>query len=104
MRKLLTLLTVGLTALSFTSQAQFTGGKVKGTVIDGSAKTIESATITLLRVKDSSVAKITAADKTRKFEFDIVPEGTNTSGKISGRGNRYREKAIDRTKDRPYYS
>jgi hypothetical protein len=30
MRKLLTLLTVGLTALSFTSQAQFTGGKVKG--------------------------------------------------------------------------
>ena len=50
MRKLLTLLTVGLTALSFTSQAQFTGGKVKGTVIDGSAKTIESATITLLRV------------------------------------------------------
>ena len=76
MRKLLTLLTVGLTALSFTSQAQFTGGKVKGTVIDGSAKTIESATITLLRVKDSSVAKITAADKTGKFEFDIVPEGT----------------------------
>ncbi|MBI5857068.1 MAG: TonB-dependent receptor [Sphingobacteriales bacterium] len=73
MRKLLTL----LTALSLTliSQAQLKNGKVNGTVIDGNAKTIESATITLLRANDSSVAKMSVADKTGKFEFDAVLEG-----------------------------
>ena len=81
MRKILTLLTIALTALSFASGAQTkTGsqtltGKVTGTVIDGSTKTIESATITLLRVKDSSVVKLSVADKTGKYEFDAVPEG-----------------------------
>jgi hypothetical protein len=75
MRKFMTMLTVALTALSFVSQAQVKNGKVTGTVIDGSTKTIESATITLLRAKDSSVAKLSGADKTGKYEFDLVPEG-----------------------------
>jgi hypothetical protein len=91
MRKLLTLLTVVLT-LSFVSLAQTTNnpatvvaseakqqqivkGKISGKVIDGSTKTIESATITLLRTKDSSVAKMSVADKTGKFEFADVAEG-----------------------------
>ena len=76
MRKILTLLTVALTTLSFVSQAQLKTGKISGTVIDGSVKTIESATITLLRSKDSSVVKMSVADKSGKYEFDAVPEGT----------------------------
>ncbi|MBL7744527.1 MAG: TonB-dependent receptor [Chitinophagaceae bacterium] len=75
MRKLMTLLTVALTTLSFVSFAQVKNGKVSGTVIDGSAKTIESATITLLRAKDSTVAKMGVADRTGKFSFDGVTEG-----------------------------
>src|SRR5262245_22378092 len=75
MRKLITLLTVFFTTLSLVSFAQVTTGKVSGTVVDGSAKIIESATITLLRVKDSSVAKISVADKTGKFSFEGVTEG-----------------------------
>jgi hypothetical protein len=73
MRKLLILLTI--TTLSLVSHAQLKNGKISGTVIDGSAKTIESATITLLRIKDSSVVKMSVADKTGKYEFDGVPEG-----------------------------
>lgn len=75
MRKILTLLTVAFTTLSFVSNAQLNNGRISGTVIDGSTKTIESATITLLRAKDSSVVKMSAADKTGKYQFDAVPEG-----------------------------
>jgi iron complex outermembrane receptor protein len=71
MRKFLTLLAVILT-LSIASQAQT---KVSGTVIDGNTKTIESATITLLRAKDSSVAKMSVADKTGNYVFEGVTEG-----------------------------
>jgi iron complex outermembrane recepter protein len=75
MRKILTMLTFALTALSFAGYAQVKNGKVSGTVIDGNTKTIESATITLLRATDSSVVKMSVADKTGKYEFDAVPEG-----------------------------
>lgn len=75
MRKILTLLTVAFTTLSFASNAQLNNGRISGTVIDGSTKTIESATITLLRAKDSSVVKMSVADKTGKYQFDAVPEG-----------------------------
>ena len=84
MKKLLTLLTVVLT-LSFVSHAQLSNtntasekivrGRIVGKVIDGNTKTIESATITLLRTKDSSVAKMSVADKTGKFEFVDIAEG-----------------------------
>ena len=74
MRNLLTLLVTILT-LSISAQAQRGTGKVSGQVIDGNTKTIESATITLLRVKDSSVAKISAANREGKFVFENVSEG-----------------------------
>src|SRR5688572_8571000 len=73
MRKLLTLLTA--LCITFVSQAQIKNGKISGTVIDGNTKTIESATITLLRSSDSSVAKMSVADKTGNYVFDGVPEG-----------------------------
>ncbi len=75
MRKILTMLTITLIAFSFAGQAQVKNGKITGTVIDGNTKTIESATITLIRAKDSSVAKMSVADKTGRYEFDAVPEG-----------------------------
>jgi len=80
----MTLLTIALTTLSFVSHAQLKNarlndqigqGKINGTVIDGSAKTIESATITLLSAKDSSVVKMSVADKTGKYAFEAVYEG-----------------------------
>lgn len=75
MRKLLSLLALALTTLSLASYAQTKTAKISGTVIDGSTKTIESATITLLKAKDSAVVKMSVADKTGKYEFDNVPEG-----------------------------
>jgi hypothetical protein len=75
MRNALTLLTVLISILSIESQAQINKGQVSGRVIDGNTKTIESATISLLRVKDSSVAKISVADKAGQFAFDGVAEG-----------------------------
>lgn len=75
MRKKLTLLAFVLTALFFSSHAQTGKGKIKGTVIDGNAKTIESATITLIKSKDSSVAKMSVADKNGNFSFEAIPDG-----------------------------
>ena len=81
MRKILTMLIVVLT-LSIFSFAQSVPdvkeikGRITGTVIDGSTKTIESATIALQRSKDSSVAKMSVADKTGKFEFEDISAGS----------------------------
>ena len=74
MRKFLTL-SIAIITLSFSSQAQKSSGKVSGQVIDGNTKTIEAATITLLRAKDSSVAKISAANKDGNFVFENVADG-----------------------------
>ena len=75
MRKLLALLTLFLMILVVESQAQTKTGTVSGTVIDGNAKTIESATITLLRATDSSVVKLSVANKNGGYSFDGIPEG-----------------------------
>src|SRR6266513_5573153 len=74
MRKLLSLF-FALATFSLVTYAQTKTGKISGSVIDGSQKTIEASTITLLRAKDSSVARISAADKNGKFEFDKVADG-----------------------------
>jgi iron complex outermembrane recepter protein len=74
MRKFLMLLTAALTITMF-SHAQTRTGKVSGHVIDGNVKTIESATITLLRSKDSSVAKLSVANKEGNFVFENVADG-----------------------------
>ena len=75
MRKLSILLILSVLA-SVTGFAQIKNGRISGVVIDGNTKTIESATITLLRAKDSTVAKMSVADKTGKFVFDNIPEGS----------------------------
>ncbi len=80
MTKHLRLLTVIFTlsifgVLQLAAQTTEIKGKITGTVIDGNTKTIESATIALQRSKDSSVAKMSVADKTGKFEFENIPAG-----------------------------
>lgn len=75
MKKITILLTVVFTTLSFLGFAQFYNGKINGTVTDGSTKTIEAATATLLKAEDSSIAKISATDKTGHFNFENINEG-----------------------------
>lgn len=73
MKKILTFLAafLGLFVAGFAQN----DGKVHGSVIDGSQKTIESATIALVRARDSSTVKFSIADKTGKFAFENVPAG-----------------------------
>jgi iron complex outermembrane recepter protein len=73
MRKLVTIML--FFSLQMAVMAQTGKGKITGSVIDGSTKTIESATITLLRVSDSSVVKMGVADKTGKYVFENIGDG-----------------------------
>ena len=75
MRKIFTITLAFLAAFSLTAFSQAKKGTISGTVIDGNSKTIESATINLLRLKDSSIAKLSVADKSGKYEFDNVIAG-----------------------------
>ncbi len=61
--------------LGFASFAQKPVTKVSGQVTDGDQKVIESATITLLKAKDSSVVKMSAAGKGGVFMFEGINEG-----------------------------
>src|SRR5258708_6227926 len=62
-------------AISLTSLAQATAGKIIGTIGDDNQKPVESATISLLNAKDSSGAGSTASDKTGHFYFNNIHEG-----------------------------
>jgi iron complex outermembrane recepter protein len=72
MKQILTLLMLMGT---LTSQSQTGKAKISGDVIDGSQKTIESASIALLRTKDSSTVKFSVANKEGKFFFEDVDNG-----------------------------
>jgi iron complex outermembrane recepter protein len=58
---------------SFAAFAQ--SGQVSGKVEDGGAKALAAATVSLLTAKDSSVQKISAADKEGAYHFENVPDG-----------------------------
>ncbi len=75
MKKCMKLLSFALMALSLNMQAQNTGGKIAGHIIDGNQKTIESATVALLKAKDSSIAKMSSASKEGNFEFEGIAPG-----------------------------
>lgn len=72
MRQIFTLLMLVATLLS---QAQTGKAKISGTVIDGSQKTIESASIALLKAKDSSTVKFSVANKDGQFVFEDIASG-----------------------------
>jgi outer membrane receptor protein involved in Fe transport len=75
MKKIFTFIIIFLLIATFAGHAQTTTGNIRGAVIDGNSKTIESSTITLLRSKDSSVVKMSVADKTGHFAFESIPQG-----------------------------
>src|SRR5690242_15543691 len=64
-----------LIASTIISNAQMRNGRVTGIVTDGNQKTVESATISLIRQKDSSVVKFSVADKNGNFVFDDIAAG-----------------------------
>lgn len=73
MKKFFAIVSV-LSLFSFSSMAQ-KAGRVYGTVMDGSQKIVESATISLLKAKDSSTVKFSVASKEGAFAFEGVGEG-----------------------------
>jgi iron complex outermembrane recepter protein len=73
MRNLFTLL-AGL-LFSILSYSQTSSGKISGSITDESQKPIQSATVSLLRAKDSSLVKVAVTDKEGKYEFDKIKEG-----------------------------
>ncbi|MDP4248432.1 MAG: TonB-dependent receptor, partial [Bacteroidota bacterium] len=76
MNSLKTILTVLIAAqASIATLAQQNPGKLTGTIQDGTHRAIQSATLTLLSAKDSSLVGRTASDKTGHFEFLSLPEG-----------------------------
>ena len=92
MRKTALILIAALITIFSTTYCQEKGAKISGTVIDGSQKIIESSTITLLRAKDSSVAKIGVADKNGTFQFEKIAEGKYfVSVSAAGHQNGYSE-------------
>ena len=72
MKKLSTLLSIAI-LFSFIAQAQ--NGKITGSVKDASMKSIHSATVSLLKSKDSSVAKFVATGKDGQYEFSGIADG-----------------------------
>ncbi len=55
--------------------AQTKNGRISGVVKDAGGKTIEAATVSLLRVKDTSLVKVAISNKIGEFEFDRIENG-----------------------------
>ena len=69
----ISILAAVLFVISLTANAQFTG-KVSGNILKNE-KAAEGATISLLRGKDSGIAKLSVANKEGNFLFDKVAPG-----------------------------
>ena len=70
-----------LTALSFSilSFAQQATGKISGSIKDGgNQKIIDAATISLLKLKDSSLVKTAITDKDGNFALENIKNGNPT--------------------------
>src|SRR5882762_11888287 len=72
MKKIVTLLSIAI-LFSFTVKAQ--QGKITGSVKDASSKAIHSATVSLFKLKDSSLAKFVATNKDGEYEFWGIADG-----------------------------
>ena len=71
MKSIFTIIAAFLAITGFAQNA----GRISGSVHDGSQRSIESASVTLLKVKDSSVVKIAVADKAGGYSFDGIQHG-----------------------------
>src|SRR5258705_10387498 len=74
MKKIFTLLSIAI-FFSFTLPAQTKTGKITGIVKDASEKKIHSATVSLLKAKDSSIIKFAATNKDGAYEFLNIADG-----------------------------
>ena len=74
MKKITTLVTSLLFFYSFTF-SQVKNGRITGLVKDMNEKAVIAATVSLLKTKDSSVAKLAITNKQGEFEFDKIAEG-----------------------------
>ena len=76
MKKIMLLLGfIALLMITLTSWAQAQTGKISGDVSDNTQKLIESATVSVLKAKDSSLVKMGVANKSGVFEIDQLPMG-----------------------------
>ena len=73
MRNYLPFLTSLLLSAVVFSQTKI--GKVSGIITDESQKPLQSASVSLLRAKDSSLVKIAVTNKEGKYEFENIIEG-----------------------------
>src|ERR1700704_4478098 len=73
MRKFYSLLSLLMVFGSIFSQNKI--GKISGTVQDGNQKTLQSATVSLHRAKDSSLVKFTVSNKAGEYEFENITAG-----------------------------
>ena len=72
----LTFITVFFLIISKFEIAQVPNGIIKGKIADGGdQKIIDAATVSLLKAKDSSLVKITLADKEGNFLFENIASG-----------------------------
>lgn len=74
-QKVIAVIIIVLSLLTLKGQAQTTTGKISGHVKDAENKALNSATISLLRAKDSSLVKMQVSDKEGRFEFDKIALG-----------------------------
>jgi iron complex outermembrane receptor protein len=71
--KMLTALVMSASLL--TSYAQNATGRLSGKVADASRATVNSASVTLLRATDSTIVKLSVANKEGRYEFESIPAG-----------------------------
>jgi iron complex outermembrane recepter protein len=62
--------------LAIQSMAQINETTVSGSAVDTKNVPVESATISLMKLKDSSIIKIAVSDKAGKFSFTGIPFGS----------------------------
>jgi iron complex outermembrane recepter protein len=74
MKKLFTLLSIFVITASAIN-AQSKQGKISGEVKDGEQRAIHSATVSLLKAKDSTLVKFAATNKNGEYEFSDVADG-----------------------------
>ncbi|MEN9686104.1 MAG: hypothetical protein RLZZ28_1890 [Bacteroidota bacterium] len=104
MKKIIACLTVlGVLGCSFTGNAQKTGtGKITGSVLSAQ-NPIESASVSLLRKKDSSLVKLALSDKTGRFQLENLGEGTYLLSVQSVGYNKFYSPAFELTTARNQY-
>jgi outer membrane receptor protein involved in Fe transport len=73
--RILTFLMAAAIITSLSARAQQDGGRITGLVLDESGKPVESASVSLLRARDSGLVKVFISDKAGKYEFTGMPYG-----------------------------